>query len=191
VAQAARVLATLHAAHRHGPIDYLVSTCLPAASVQVSRRAAFAAALRSNPYAKEFQLRSVGVLDSTTNPDTSRLRITAALAGHPHLGVLYATCEPDSVNWGVELRARKRHDVLVAAHDWGPDVFTLIAEGWLPWSLGQSPYGMGLAAAKYLYLHGRLNQALPTGGVVSPSVFAVKATLSALRASPDYAAASF
>jgi ribose transport system substrate-binding protein len=188
-AQALRVLAALHTAHRGGAIEYAVSSCLPAAAPQVERRTAFEAALKANPYAKEFQLKAVGVFDTSTLPGLSLRRIEKQYASHPKLAVVYATCLSDTQNWGIVLRRHNRRNVIVAGHDWAPAVFTLIAQGWIPWSLAQSPYNMGQQVAKLLYLHATQSQVLPKGVVPSVSVFATKANLRQIRTTLDFAAA--
>lgn len=188
-AQAQHVLASLHALHRRGVVEYAVSSCLPKASAQVARRNAFAAVVRANPYAKEFQLKALGVFDTGTVPATSLIRVRKQLAAHPGVDVVYATCAPDTVNWGIVLRQRKNRTVLVAGHEWSPAVFTLISQGWIRWSLGQSPYNTGLTSTKLLYLHASLGSALPHGVVPALSVFATKATLAQIRAGVDYPAA--
>jgi ABC-type sugar transport system substrate-binding protein len=185
-AQAQRLLLTLHGEKKKGVVQYVITSCLPRAFQQSGRRAGFEAAMRANPYRKEFTVKRVAFYDSTTVPSTNRATIALALKKHPAVGAVYAECEPDTVDWGVLLRQKAKHGVLVAGHEWQPAIFTLISQGWVAWSLAQSPYSMGTATSRILFQFESAGTALPKGDVPSASVFATKANLKQIQASPDY-----
>ena len=185
-AQAQRLLTTLHTAKRTGVVEYVITSCLPGAVQQRGRRLGFEAAMRANPYKKEFTVKRIGFYGTTTVPFQNRLLIRKVLAKLPGVDAVYAECAPDTVNWGVALREKKKQGVLVAGHEWYGAIFSLISQGWVSWSLGPSPYDMGYTAALRLFQFESAGTALPKGAVASKSVFATKATLAQIKAGPDY-----
>jgi ABC-type sugar transport system substrate-binding protein len=185
-AQAQRLLLALHTQKRKGVVEYAITSCFPNAVVQRGRRVGFEAALRANPYKKEFTVKRVGFYGTSTVPSTNRVAIAHAYAKLPGLDAVYAECEPDTVNWGVLLRQKQNHSVLVAGHEWSPAIFTLVSQGWVAWSLAPSPYDMGYGASRLLFQFESQGTALPKGTIGSKSVFVTKTNIAQVKAGPDY-----
>src|SRR5207248_1071222 len=99
--------------------------------------------------------------------------------------VVYAMCAPDTENWGKVIKQHGNHKILIAGHDWLPQTLNLIGQGWIPWSLGESPYDMGYTSLRLVYEHVAQGKPLPTGVLFAKSVFATKKNLAQIRKSPD------
>jgi ribose transport system substrate-binding protein len=183
--EAKRTLATLHDQGATGALKAVLTSCLPSVTGQLDRRAGFEAGIKDNPYSSEFQLTEDGFFNTGTDPAKNLQNVQNISKSKRDAKVVYAMCAPDTENWGKVLRQDGNHDVLVAGHDWLPETMNLIEQGWLPWSLGESPYDMGFTPTKLLYEHITNGAPLPSGEKFAKSIFADKSNLEEIRKSPD------
>jgi ribose transport system substrate-binding protein len=185
--QAKRLMETLHSQGAKGVVNYVITSCLPSVSGQLDRRAGFETTTdKSNPYASDFTLKEVGFFDTSTDPAKNLSNVQNIYTSKSReMQVAYAMCAPDTQNWGKTLKDNNNKNIIVVGHDWLPGTLDLIGEGWVPWSLGESPYDMGYTPLKMLYENKTKGTALPTGAVFAKSIFADKTNLDEIRKSPD------
>jgi ABC-type sugar transport system substrate-binding protein len=107
------------------------------------------------------------------------------LLAHPNVKVIYPMCAINTQNAGEALKAKNRKDVIIAGHDWLPKTLSLIQEGWIPWSLGEDPYGNSYNGIKWLAQAIKGQKAIPHGVFISDSIIATKANLAKIRKSPN------
>lgn len=183
-----RVLSTLHKARLKGKVNFVITSCLPSVTGQLDRRAGFEATVKNgaNPYRKTFTMHEAGFYNTTTDPVKNLANIkNIYTAKSSSIRVVYAMCAPDTENWGKVVKQNNNHHLLIAGHDWLPQTLNLIGEGWIPWSLGESPYDMGYTSSKLVYDHVALGKPLPHGILFAKSIFATKKNLAKIRKSPD------
>jgi ribose transport system substrate-binding protein len=185
--EAKRVMTWLHTHHKTGTINYVITSCLPSVTGQLDRRAGFEQTVKNkNPYKGQFHLAEIGFYNTTTDPVKNLANVkNIYTAKKSSMQVVYAMCAPDTENWGKTVKQAGDHNLLIAGHDWLPQTLNLIGSGWIPWSLGESPYDMGYTSLKYMYQHAANGAALPHGILFARSIFATKANLAQIRKSPD------
>jgi len=184
--EAQRVLGTLHGRGARGTVNYIVTSCLPSVTGQLERRAGFETFVKTrNSYSRQFQMKEIGFFNTSTDPAKNLSNIQNIYTAKRDAQVIYAMCAPDTENWGKVLMDHGDHRLLVAGHDWLPGTLDLIGQGWIPWSLGESPYDMGYSSLKLIYDHLANGKHLPTGIIFAKSVFCDKSNLAQIRKSPD------
>jgi len=184
--QGTKTLDTLHGKGTKGEVKYVVTSCLPSVTGQQDRRAGFESVVNTkNTYASDFQMKEVGFYDTSTDPAKNLVNVQNIYTAKPDVNVVYAMCAPDTQNWGKTVKEHSNHNILIVGHDWLPGTLDLIGEGWVPWSLAESPYDTGYASLQLVYDHLANNKPLPSGSLFAKSVFADKSNLDEIRKSPD------
>jgi ABC-type sugar transport system substrate-binding protein len=169
-----------------GPINYVVTSCLPTVTGQQDRKNGFEQRVAELNATSPFQLFEVGFYDTTTEPakNLSNIQnIYTATAGNIQLA--YAMCGPDTADWGTVLKQNNDKNVLVAGYDWLPQTLDLIGEGWVGWAQGSSVYQEGLYTAHTLFDHLANGAPMPTGAQNGQAVWADATNLDEVRNSPD------
>jgi ABC-type sugar transport system substrate-binding protein len=185
--EAKRTMTYLHYHGAKGVINYVITSCLPSVTGQLDRRAGFEQTVkRHDPYKNTFTMKEIGFYNTTTDPVKNLANVkNIYTAKKNQMKVVYAMCAPDTENWGKTIRQAHNHSLLIAGHDWLPQTLNLIGQGWIPWSLGESPYDMGFTSLKLMYQHVANGATLPHGILFAKSIFATKANLAQIRKSPD------
>jgi ribose transport system substrate-binding protein len=185
--EAKRTMTYLHYHHKTGVLNYVITSCLPSVTGQLDRRAGFEQTVKNhNPYKGAFTLKEIGFYNTTTDPVKNLANVkNIYTAKSGKMQVVYAMCAPDTENWGKTIKQHGNHSLLIAGHDWLPQTLNLIGQGWVPWSLGESPYDMGFTSLKLMYQHAATGAALPHGILFAKSIFATKKNLAQIRKSPD------
>jgi ABC-type sugar transport system substrate-binding protein len=169
-----------------GPINFVVTSCLPTVTGQQDRKNGFEQRVAELNATSPFQLFEVGFYNTTTEPakNLSNIQnIYTAEAGNIQLA--YAMCGPDTADWGTVLKQNDDHSILVAGYDWLPQTLDLIGEGWVGWAQGSSVYKEGLFTAETLFDHLANGTPLPAGAQNGEAVWADQSNLDEVRNSPD------
>jgi ribose transport system substrate-binding protein len=181
-----RVLAALKRQGATGQVQAVITTCLPGSSGQEGRRKGFTLAVtKENPYKSKFQVKIVAYVNATGEPAKSLAAHQNLLLAHPDVKVIYPMCAISTQNAGQAVKAKNRHDIIIAGHDWLPETLNLIQQGWIAWSLGEDPYGNLYNAVKWLALAAQGKKPVPHGAFISKSIIATKANLAQIRKSPN------
>jgi len=181
-----RVFDTLIEQGVTGPVNYVVTSCLPTVTGQQDRKNGFTQRVVERNAEGPIQLFEVGFYNTTTEPakNLSNIQnIYTAAAGD--IQVAYAMCGPDTANWGTVLKQNDDHSILVAGYDWLPQTLDLIEEGWVAWAQGSSLYQEGKVTADILFDHLANGTPLPSGAQNGEAVWADQANLEEVRNSPD------
>jgi ABC-type sugar transport system substrate-binding protein len=169
-----------------GPLNYVVTSCLPTVTGQQDRKNGFTERAVELNAESPFQLFEVGFYNTTTEPAKNLANIQniyTSVAGTIQLA--YAMCGPDTANWGTVLKQNDDHSILVAGYDWLPQTLDLIEEGWVAWAQGSSLYKQGYETSNILFDHLANGTALPTGEQHGEAVWADARNLDEVRMSPD------
>jgi ABC-type sugar transport system substrate-binding protein len=181
-----RVFETLKAKGASGTVNYVVTSCLPTVEGQQQRQKGFEDQVKALNATSDFQLKNVGVYNTTTDPAKNLANIkNIYTAKGSDLQVAYAMCGPDTQNWGTVLKQKGDKDILVAGYDWLPETLNLIEQGWVAWAVGSSLYDEGQHTFTVLYEHFADGKPLPTGVTHGESTFASQDNLAEVRESPD------
>jgi ribose transport system substrate-binding protein len=179
---------TLNALNRSGAkgvVEAVITTCAPGSSGQEGRRKGFTQAVtKQNPYKSKFQVKIVAYINATGEPAKSNANHQNLLLAHPNVKVIYPMCAISTQSAGQAIKAKNRKDIIIAGHDWLPGTLKLIEEGWIPWSLGEDPYGNSYKAVQWL-AQGVRGQKVPRGVFISKSIIATKANLAKIRKDPN------
>lgn len=181
--QGQKVLDMLKKQGATGNVAYLITSCLPSVTGQLDRRKGFETTV--NKQSGTFTMKEVGFFDTSTDPAKNLSNIQNIYTSQSKVDVIYAMCAPDTQNWGKVLKDNNNKKVLLAGHDWLPGTLDLIDEGWVPWSLGESPYDMGFSPLEKMYEYAANGKELPTGVIFAKSMFADKSNMQEIRKSPD------
>jgi ABC-type sugar transport system substrate-binding protein len=169
-----------------GPINYVVTSCLPTVTGQQDRLNGFVERATELNAESPFQLIQVGFYNTTTDPAKNLGNIqNIYTADGESIQLAYAMCGPDTQNWGQVLKQNDDHRILVAGYDWLPATLDLIEEGWVAWAQGSSLYQQGNHTAKVLFDHLANGTELPTGIQSGEAVWADASNLDEVRNSPD------
>ncbi len=183
---AERLFQHLKDAGATGPINFVVTSCLPTVTGQQDRKNGFEQRVAELNADSPFQLFEVGFYNTTTDPakNLSNIQnIYTANAGN--IQVAYAMCGPDTANWGTVLKQNNDKSIFVAGYDWLPQTLDLIGEGWVGWAQGSSLYDEGLTTTEKLWDHLANGIPLPTGAQNGSAVWADASNLDEVRNSPD------
>ena len=169
-----------------GPINYVITSCLPTVTGQQDRMNGFTAEVAALNKDSPFQLFQVGFYNTTTDPAKNLANIqNIYTAAGGNIQLAYAMCGPDTQNWGQVLKENNDHNIVVAGYDWLPATLDLIEEGWVAWSQGSSLYAEGNHTMKVLFDHLANGTALPQGAQNGEAVWADKSNIAQVRESPD------
>ena len=169
-----------------GPINYVITSCLPTVTGQQDRMNGFTARVAELNKGSPFQLFQVGFYNTTTDPAKNLANIqNIYTAAGSTTQLAYAMCGPDTQNWGQVLKENNDHNIVVAGYDWLPATLDLIEQGWVAWSQGSSLYAEGNHTAKVLFDHLANGTALPAGAQNGEAVWADKSNIAQVRESPD------
>jgi ABC-type sugar transport system substrate-binding protein len=169
-----------------GPINYVITSCLPTVTGQQDRMNGFTARVAELNKDSPFQLFQVGFYNTTTDPAKNLSNIqNIYTANGSGIQLAYAMCGPDTQNWGQVLKENNDHNIVVAGYDWLPATLDLIEEGWVAWSQGSSLYAEGNHTVKVLFDHLANGTPLPAGALNGDAVWADKANIAEVRESPD------
>jgi ABC-type sugar transport system substrate-binding protein len=169
-----------------GPINYVVTSCLPTVTGQQDRLNGFTQRVAELNADSPFQLFQVGFYNTTTDPAKNLANIqNIYTANGEDIQLAYAMCGPDTQNWGQTLKQNDDKHILVAGYDWLPATLDLIEEGWIGWAQGSSVYQEGNHTAKVLFDHLANGTELPTGAQYGEALWADASNLDEVRKSPD------
>ena len=169
-----------------GPINYVVTSCLPTVTGQQDRLNGFIERVNELNADSPFQLFQVGFYNTTTDPARNLANIqNIYTADGENIQLAYAMCGPDTQNWGQVLKQNDDKGILVAGYDWLPATLDLIEEGWIGWAQGSSLYQEGNHTARVLFDHLANGTELPTGAQSGEAVWADASNLEEVRNSPD------
>lgn len=184
--QGRRVLQALHRRGASGVVQAAITTCAPGSTGQEGRRTGFTQVVtKQNPYKATFQVEIVAYLNATGEPAKSLANHQNLLLAHPDLKVIYPMCAINTLSAGQVVRAKNRKDIIIAGHDWLPQTLDLIAQGWIPWSVGEAPYDNCYKAVQWLAEAVRGTKQIPRGLFVTKTILATKANLAQIRKSPN------
>jgi ABC-type sugar transport system substrate-binding protein len=169
-----------------GPINYVVTSCLPTVTGQQDRLNGFTERVAELNADNPFQLFQVGFYNTTTDPAKNLSNIqNIYTADGESIQLAYAMCGPDTQNWGQVLKQNDDNHILVAGYDWLPATLDLIEEGWVGWAQGSSLYQEGNHTASVLFDHLANGTPLPEGAQSGEAVWADATNLEEVRNSPD------
>jgi ABC-type sugar transport system substrate-binding protein len=182
------VLQALHRRGASGIVQAAITTCLPGSTGQERRRAGFTQVVTTqNPYRSRFRVHIVTYLNATGEPAKSLANHQNLVLAHPDLEVIYPMCAINTLSAGQVVKAKGRRDIIVAGHDWLPQTLDLIEQGWIPWSLGEDPYGNCFKAVRWLAQTVRGTRTVPHGLFLTKTILATKANVDQIRKSPNAA----
>ena len=185
-ASADRVFQALKEANATGPVNYVITSCLPTVTGQQDRMNGFTARVAELNQDSPFQLFQVGFYNTTTDPAKNLANIqNIYTAVGTDIKLAYAMCGPDTQNWGQVLKENGDRDIVVAGYDWLPATLDLIEEGWVAWAQGSSLYAEGNHTVKVLFDHLANGTPLPVGALNGEAVWADQANIAEVRESPD------
>jgi ribose transport system substrate-binding protein len=186
-----RAFEHLKAAGASGTINYVITSCLPTVTGQQDRMKGFRARVEELNAGSAFQLQETGFYNTTTDPAKNFANIqNIYTAQGSEIGLAYAMCGPDTMNWGQVLKQNNDTSITVAGYDWLPPTLDLIEEGWVAWAQGSSLYQEGNQTARVLFDHLANGTPLPEGATNGEAVWADKSNIAEVRQSPDVAMAN-
>jgi ABC-type sugar transport system substrate-binding protein len=94
-------------------------------------------------------------------------------------------CAINTLSAGQVVKAKNRKDIVIAGHDWLPQTLDLIEQGWIPWSVGEDPYGNCFKTVRWLAQGVRGTKPVPHGLFVTKTILATKANVDQIRKSPN------
>lgn len=176
------------AAGATGTINFVITSCLPTVTGQQDRMKGFRARVEELNAGSPFTLQETGFYNTTTDPAKNFANIqNIYTAQGGEIGLAYAMCGPDTMNWGQVLKQNDDKAITVAGYDWLPPTLDLIEEGWVAWAQGSSLYQEGNRTAKVLFDHLANGSALPQGATNGDAVWADASNIAEVRRSPDVA----
>jgi ABC-type sugar transport system substrate-binding protein len=185
-ASADRVFQHFKEAKVTGPINYVITSCLPTVTGQQDRMNGFTSRAQELNKGSSFQLQQVGFYNTTTDPAKNLANIqNIYTATGSSIQLAYAMCGPDTQNWGQVLKENNDHKIVVAGYDWLPMTLDLIEQGWVSWAQGSSLYAEGNHTVKVLFEHLANGSPLPQGAQNGEAVWADKGNIAQVRESPD------